>query len=221
MPVVFKARMDGSDSVRHHHIPLTGIYLGIAQHYSKQAAADKDPRQALRGSLISITFAAMALECFANELAEDIVADRELEDFLRGRKRFKGKGSVVSKLKLLLEVRKYPSIPPALLSALDEMFTLRNSLVHYKLTESAGRSFLPPAKPTVRPDGTIAMWSVSFIQQPTRVEPPLIGTITPTAAACCYNAAYDFISLWMRLEGSSAVLQGFERVALEETAPNP
>lgn len=196
MPIVFEAKMDGSESVRYFHIHMSGLYLGISRRNAEAASLDNDADDALRKTVIAITFAAMALEAFANETAEDVIPQADLGAFaqLRGRFATKGKGSrVLAHLLLLAQEKQFPEPEESLRSAIATIFELRNSLVHYKLSEMAGKVFLPP--PRRSPDGS--MLSISFIEKPTRIEPPFLQRVTPRAARDAYNAAYDYLRYWM------------------------
>jgi len=212
VPVIFSAKLDGSEAVRYFHIELTGTYLGISRRSAERARADKerDPGNALRHTCIAITFAAMALEAFVNERAEDIIPEAERHDFEKLQNRFSVKerrSKVVSRLLLLAREKQIPQPSDAIVGSLVALFELRNTLVHYKLAETAGKIFLDPPKRSA--DGS--MVSISFIGKPRRIEPPFLAKVTSEAAVRCYNTAFDFLHFWT-VSIKDGEMKGFDRL---------
>lgn len=214
MPTIFEAKMDGSEAIRYFHFPLTGFYLGIARRNAQVALTATDEQDAMRGTFIAITFAAMCVEAFCNERAEDVIQISELTEFNNLSKRFSGqplKSSVVAKAAILLVEKKYVALPTDVLQALERLFYLRNKLVHYKLSETAGKYVLPPLR-SMPVAGGGAMWSIDFTQKPTKTIPPLLQEITPQAAKAGHNAAFDLIHHWLQSAGSPEEMAAFPRL---------
>ena len=83
-----------------------------------------------------------------------------------------------------------------LVLAVEALFELRNALVHYKLGESAAKSYLPPPAHIANPETGQFMTVIDFMQQPERVEEPLVSRVRPQAAARAYNVALQVIKKW-------------------------
>lgn len=220
MPMILRGKLDGSETVRYFHISLAGCYLRIAQDSALQALKDEDQDGALRHSVIAITFSIMALEALVNELCEDVIPEAERSDFIRLKRNFHsndGTSSVARKLSILVERKHHTAIPNRLLAELGLAAELRNSLVHYKLSETAGQVFLPQTKPEIYPDGH-ARIVFDLTVDPVRINPPLLSKITSSAAARSYNGALDLFCFWCTLEGNPKGVEGFVRLPIGDAS---
>lgn len=214
MPTVYQSKMDGSEAVRYFHVNLTGLYLGISRRNIEAALTAAESDDGLRGSVVGITFAVMALEAFANELAEDVIPEKERKEFERLDGRFKSAARIPKALlryTRLLEEKGFGPLPDALASALSGAIALRNKLVHYRLHDTAGKAYYPTPRRTPTRDGG-GMISINFMERPTHFEAPFVSEVTPTASAKSYNAALDVIAYWFAKEGRPDLLQGFSRM---------
>lgn len=214
MPTILTAAMDGSPVVRFHHLSLISHYLQIAYRHADPTDSSAGDLDDLSRAIIAITFSAMTFEAFANEVAEDTFSDAELQNFisLKGQfKKPKGITGIGHKMALLFSKKLYPPLPAAIAAGIDELVQLRNSLVHYKLSDMAGKSYHPPMRSTPMADGGL-MWSVNFMERAVRVEPPFLAKVNKQAAIRSYNTAYDFACLWSSLQSPPSEPRGFKRL---------
>lgn len=178
-----------------------GFFLRQARTRAVAAAALKPAEDQVAESLLAIILSALCLEAFANETGENVLAASELKDFLMCRRKFKkrgGLGTVSWKLVNVFE-RKWsfawlPEDP--LLKDVESLFELRNALVHYKLGESAAKTFLPPPTRLTNQETGEVMISFDFMQAPTHVEAPLVSRLNAATAARSYNTAARVLRLW-------------------------
>lgn len=191
MPVIFETDGAGTSPVQYLHFPLSRYYLRQSADHAKASQQTAVDEHTFKESLLAVLFASLSLECFANERAEDSLSGDELESFLRA-----GGRSVPSKLKMLFQTTWNVSLSmkKSPLKEVGELFELRNQLVHYKLTESAGKAHMPQGRVEQFANG-IAM-NIDFTAQPTKIEPPFIESINARAAAESYNAALALIKRW-------------------------
>lgn len=87
------------------------------------------------------------------------------------------------------------------LKEVKELFRVRNSLVHYRLHETAAKAYIPPPERRDFDDGS-SMIAIDFTKQPLRVEPSLVERINESEAAKAYNAALRIIKLWNARAGA-------------------
>ncbi len=207
MPIVFKMKLDGSEGIRYFHVSLSVFHLKQALHHAQAAidAANPEGETKFKESLLAIVFASLCLETFANEMAEGKFSDKELEDFSRLQGKFKIRGratSVASKLKLLFNLywAMDLSIEQSPLKEVEELYRVRNDLVHYKFSKSAGKAYLPVG--TCEVGNGQFMTTLDFGRQPTHVEPSLVEMINAHEAAKSYNAALRIIKLWNERAGA-------------------
>lgn len=215
MPTVYEAKIDGSNAVRYFHFSLIRFYLDQAyEHANKSKEGDKEGRL-LASSVITIMFSAMALEAFANEISEDLIPKEELNDFVRLRKSYKQKeqeSSLVAKLRILFERRHNHSLGEDQLNGIEKLVSLRNNLVHYKLSELAGKYIMPPPQHTNLGNGQF-MTTFDFTMMPERIEPPFVQQVSGDAAVCCFNIALLVINLWGTLSSSQDNVPGLKIIA--------
>lgn len=201
MPTVFSAKLDGSLAVRYHHVSLVTFYLRQARSRALASAALPAGEDQFSEALLAIICAALCLEAFVNEMGENVLPDADLKDFLMSRKGFHkpdGIGAVSWKMTTLFQKQWDEPLDAAdpLVLAVEALFELRNALVHYKLGESAAKSYLPPPAHIANPETGQFMTVIDFMQQPERVEEPLVSRVRPQAAARAYNVALQVIKKW-------------------------
>jgi hypothetical protein len=208
MPTVFTAKLDGSAAVRYFPISLAVFHLRHAFLHATAAQRATEGEPKFKEALLSIVFASLCLEAFANEMAEETLKPDELEDFFWLRRQFRSKvraPSVVSKIRLLFERRWSAklSLQASPLKELGELFDLRNLLVHYRLTESAAKTYLPRGSIRTESDGA-SVTQIDLTTQPTRVEPSLVEKVNERRAADSYNAALRVLKAWNGYAGAPA-----------------
>lgn len=215
MPVLFESKLDGSNAIRYFHYSLIRLYLDQAHEHALKAR-DGDRDHLLASSIITIMFSAMSLEAFANEISEDLIPNEEVNDFVRLRKAYKQKeqeSSLVAKLRILFERKHKEALSAEQINNIEALVTLRNNLVHYKLSELAGKYILPPPKQT-RLGDNLSMVTLDFTQTPERVEPPFINLVNDGAALRSFNTALNIINTWGRLSGELDNVPGLQTLSL-------
>lgn len=215
MPIVYEAKIDGSNAVRYFHISLIRFYLDQAYEHAAKSKEGHEEGLLLASSVIGIMFSAMALEAFANETSEDLIPKEELNDFVRLRKAYKQneqESSLAAKLRILFERKHNFSLEEEQLNGIEKLVSLRNNLVHYKLSELAGKNIMPPPKHTKLSNGGF-MTTLDFTVQPERVEYPFIQQVSGDAAASCFNIALLLINLWGNLSGEPDNVPGLKIIA--------
>lgn len=223
MPIVFSARLDGSEATRYEYFPLAGLYLRISQEHAVSAlASSSDPPQTLRHIVIAIAFSAMSVEALANELAADIIDKADLEDFDWVRSPFDkrtapGKSPVTKKLAILLAKKNHPPLTASMLESMDALVDARNKLVHYKLVNAATRAQLPPAQVALDTGSESGSWTFDLRSEPVSVHPGLVPRLGAQDAADAYNSAYDFFLHWHTLERCPDAMELFSRLAQRNT----
>ncbi|WP_022957171.1 hypothetical protein [Spongiibacter tropicus] len=201
MPTIFEAKIDGSNAIRYFHFSLVEFYLEQAYVNSTQAKEDQEPNHLLASSIMGIMFSAMALEAFANEISEEIIPKEDLKSFIhlrKGYKKLQGESSVLAKLRILFKEKFNHDLDSDAKSGLEKLTSLRNNLVHYKLSDLAGKYIMPPVG-NMDVGGGQKMLTIDFMQKPERVEPPFIQEVTGDAALECFNHAYSVIETWNSL----------------------
>jgi hypothetical protein len=201
MPTVFSAKLDGSHAVRYHHVSLVTFYLRQARSRALAAAALRPGEEQFSETLLAIICAALCLEAFVNEMGENILPAADLKDFLMSRKSFRKPAGIaaVSWKVITLFQRQWGERlegADALVRGVEELFEIRNALVHYKFGESAAKSYLPPPAQLANPETGQLMTVFDFMQQPTHVEEPLVSRVQPQAAQRAYNAALRVLQKW-------------------------
>lgn len=215
MPTVYEAKIDGSNAVRYFHFSLIRFYLDQAYESAIKSKEDDKSGRLLASSVIAIMFSAMALEAFANEISEDLIPKEELNDFTRLRKAYKQKeqeSSLAAKLRILFELKHNHSLGAELLYDAEKLVSLRNNLVHYKLSELAGKYIMPPAKKTKLSNGEF-MTTLDLTMMPERIVPPFIQQVSGEAAVSCFNIALLIINSWGNLSGELDNVPSLEIIA--------
>lgn len=220
MPTIFEARMDGSEAIRYFHVPMVGFYLSSAFEYATSLSQTDDPILKLRNTISTITFSAMTLEAFINEVSENEIRSDLRDEFDRGQKKYKkpqGQSSIRFKFcRLLLDKHQFEA-PLEFADKLELLANLRNTLVHYKLSETAGKAIMEPVTKTVLRDGE-AMFTIDFTKPPRRVEPPFLDKISPEAGLKSYSIAIDALKIWLELEGDIEQLKLLDTLAIPSSA---
>ena len=191
MRVVFETDGAGTSPVQYLHCPLNRYYLRQSADHATAAQQCATREQIFNEALLAVIFASLCLECFANERAEDGLEGKDLKDFLRP-----GGRTVPAKLKTLFHktLKVGLSMKKSPLKEVEELFDLRNRLVHYKLTESAGKAHMLPSRVEEFANG-IAM-KIDFTAPATKIEQPLIESVNARVAAESYNAALALMKQW-------------------------
>ncbi|GAB1258690.1 hypothetical protein [Aurantivibrio plasticivorans] len=83
----------------------------------------------------------------------------------------------------------------------------RNNLVHYKLSDTAGKLIMPPIKHTQLEDGG-AISTIDFMAKPKRFEPPFVNSINSKSAVSGFNTALSVILKWGKLSGVDDCIPG-------------
>jgi len=211
MPVIYEAKIDGSNAIRYFHFSLIRLYLDQAYEHALKSKDDDEDRL-LASSIIAIMFSAMALEAFANEISEDLIPKEELNDFVRLRKAYKQKeqeSSLVAKLRILFERKHNHSLSTEQINSIETLVVFRNNLVHYKLSELAGKYIMPPARQTQLGENR-SMITLDFMLKPEGVEPPFIQHVNIEAALSSFNTALSIINTWGIQSGELDNVPGLE-----------
>jgi hypothetical protein len=208
MPIVFSAKLDGSEATRYYHVPLASFYLRQAALHASTAIQATEEEPKFKEALLAIIFSSLCLEAFANEMAETKLEGDELEDFfwLRGKYKNKGRGAGAAfKIKLLFDFHWSVdlSLQESPLREADELFSLRNELVHYKLTKAAGRAYMPQGETRITEGGGFVT-TFDLMREPKRVEVPVVAKINERSAVDSYNAALRIIRRWNAEAGAPA-----------------
>lgn len=200
MPILFSAALNGVDeSVRYFHVPIVGFYLGAARDFARSCIDQKEDDDGLvRNVICSITFSAMAVEALINEATDEMIPSGDRNAFDKGLKPFKraSKQSLVMfKYVTLVERYKSAIVPDAILAGIKELVEIRNTLVHYKPEDTAGKYIMGPAIHTPTDDGGI-MISFDFTRPPRRIQPPFVQNLSRDVAIRSYNTAMLTIKYW-------------------------
>lgn len=197
MVTIFEGSVD-DDCVRYEHHSLVLFYLDQAERYAHVAVRNHATGRLQSDSIVAIVFAAMCIEAFINETAEEIFRKEDLDDFsfLRGKFKKRGKSSVLTK-KLVMIFREafQVEVPRSIMESAEDLVRIRNKLVHYKLTDTATKIIYPPLDQQETSDGN-KMTVVDFCQEPKKVIPPFVQTITGDAAEKSLNTAISVLDLW-------------------------
>jgi hypothetical protein len=205
MPVIFSAKLDGSEAVRYTHVSLVAFYLRQARLHAVSAASMPRDEQQFAAAVHAVIMSALCLEAFANEIGETVFSEQELDDFLRSRRRHKKRdgiaGLVTWKIISLFEEKWGHLLLPdtELVQTIESLFELRNSLVHYKLSESSAKAYLPPPARIATDEVGGSMTVFDFMQPASRVEEPLVARVTSKTAIESYNTALRTLKLWNQL----------------------
>lgn len=134
-----------------------------------------------------------------NEIAEGKLKGDELEDFfgLKGKFKSKDRGaSVARKIKILFALHSVElSLQESPLREANELFLLRNELVHYKLTKTAGKAYMPNGELCTTVQGGFVI-TFDLTKKRDRVELPLVAKINQHSATDSYIAALRIMERW-------------------------
>jgi len=214
MPIVLTAKLNGSETIQYFHEPLAAFYLRQASIHASTAAESVEVETKFKESLLAIIFSSMCLEAFANEMAENKLIGDELEDFIRLRNKYKIKGKttgVALKIKRLFTLQWSVdlSLQHSPLREVNNLFRLRNDLVHYKITKTAGKAYMPSSESRTI-GGKHIITKIDLTKEPTRTELPIIAKINEREAANSYNAALRIVKKWNTEAGAPPdALAGF------------
>jgi hypothetical protein len=207
MPTVFSAKLDGSEAVRYSLVSLVAFYLRQARVRANSARLLPNGEEQLSESLVAVIFAALCLEAFSNEMGENTVPEPELRDFLMSRRKYQkpdGLASVSWKIITVFEKKWSFTLSPdePLVKDVEQLFEMRNALVHYKIGDSSTKMYLPPPARIATEEAGGMMTVFDFVQRPTRVESPLVARVNSAAAAKSYNVALRILKLWNQKAGA-------------------
>jgi hypothetical protein len=197
MVTIFEGSID-DECIRYEHHSLVLFYLDQAERYADDALKNHAEGRLQSDSIVAIVFAAMCIEAFVNETAEGVFRKEDLDDFsfLRGKLKKRGKSSSLTKKLVLIFQETFRVVPPrSILDSVEELVRLRNNLIHYKLTDTATKIIYPPLAQTETSDGQ-KMTTVDFVQEPKKVIPPFVQTVTGSAAKRSVNTAISVLDLW-------------------------
>jgi hypothetical protein len=199
MRVVLRANLDGSEAVRYFPVPLAIYYLRQSAVHAAAAIATTDEEPKFKESLLAVLFAALFAEAFANEMAENRLESDNLENFLWLRGKYKNKegvSGVTWKVKLLFSLYWSVDLSPdqSPLKEIDEVFRLRNQLVHYTPTKAAGKAHMPSGEMNSVDGGVVTRFDLT--KEATRFEPPVVARIDANQAVNSYNAMLRVANRW-------------------------
>ena len=199
MPIVFTANLDGSEATRYFPVPLAIYYLRQSGAHAEASTTAKDEEARFKESLLAVLFASLFAEAFANEMAESRLRGDDLEHFLwlNGKyKKQKGASGVTWKIKLLFSL--YWSVnlsaDQSPLKEIDEVFRLRNELVHYTPTKAAGKAHMTSGEKSSVEGGVVMRFDLT--NQATRIEVPVVARIDARQAVNSYNAVLRIAKRW-------------------------
>lgn len=197
MVTIFEGSID-NECIRYEHHSMVLFYLDQAERYADVAEKNHAEGRLQSDSIVAIVFASMCVEAFVNETAESAFRKEDLNDFtfLRGKFKKRGKSSsLAKKLVIIFQEALQVDLPRSLLDSVEELVSLRNNLVHYKLTDTATKIIYPPLAQTEGSDGQ-KMTVVDLVQKPKKVIPPFVQTVTGCAANRSVNTAISVLDLW-------------------------
>jgi hypothetical protein len=213
MPVVFEIEMDGSDGVFYDHFPLVGFYLDSAYNFKQSLTIEAEYGILLKNIISTILFSAMTLEAFINERAEDVIGKESRSDFDRCRgdyKKNKNESSVLFKFRKLVQIQFKQDIDSDLTEKIEYLIELRNTLVHYKLSDTAGKYYTAPAKKTLLPSGEY-MQTIEFNTPIKLFDPPFLEKVSVDAGNRAFTNTLDCIKLWLMLASETEQLGHLSR----------
>lgn len=177
---------------------------------SQKALSEHKDGTVYPSTIMGIVFSAMAVEAFCNELAEIFVEERDLKDFIFNRGRYrpeKGDSGTVFKLRYLFN-EKDNIFPNELAAKTNDLFDIRNNLVHYKFSDTAAEYEALSPKGGNVPDGVIV---IDFEAPLEKIKPAFVERLTGRTATECFNTAFEVLESWGRLEGV-ANATGLEKI---------
>lgn len=215
MPTIYEAKFDGSNAIRYFHFSLVRFYLDQAYKNAIKSKEEDLGDDLLVHCVSGIMLSSMALEAFANEISEDVIPKQELNDFIRLRKAYKknkDESSMLAKIRILFNKKHDHDLAKEMADRINELISVRNNLVHYKLSELSGRYIMPPPKKTPLGDGRF-MSTIDFMVQPERIEPPFIQKVNSDASIKGFNTVLSVINKWGVLSGVEDCVPGLDEIA--------
>lgn len=215
MPKVLEAKLDGSMVIRKHHVKIVLIYLKLARKHAKKAKHARKIENKFESSMLAIIFSAMTLEAFVNEAAENCIEQEKIAAFNGLKKpytRFLGEPLAVTRIRNIFREKWQSDIfdnNHDLLMACVEVFSLRNSLIHYNIEETAAIDYLPPLQYIQSSNGSVG-FCIDFMQKPIRREPALVARIKPKQAVGAYSTALNILREWNKHAARPDSLFDFE-----------
>ena len=216
MPTIFKANFDGSESIRYFHVSIVNFYLDSALNFAKIAIRKANENSQLRRTICAISFSAMTLEAFISEISEDLIQSTDKYSFDRAQKKFRkplGQSSVAYKYQVLVKMKYGKEVPTDVIFGIEKLVSIRNMLVHYKLSDTAGKYIMPAPTQMPLEDGSI-MFSIDLTSAPVKIEPPFLQSVTAEAAVESYNAVLKALKLWYELGNVTCGLDDYPELKL-------
>ena len=206
-------------TTRYLRAPLAGWYLKRAHHYavSSQKEESRDSssehEHAFEQAFLAIVYSALALEAFANQIAEDIVPEEKLEAFIWTRKPFarhKRLSAPASKWVHLLGLvgRKTAHNERHIRNA-DQVVRARNAFVHYEPRESSAK-IITDVEPLLESEKVgeemkidINVYMPFTAVQGSKLVPSLVEKeIDPARAKDHYSAVREMLLFWHQVQNS-------------------
>jgi hypothetical protein len=101
------------------------------------------------------------------------------------------------------------------LREIEELFTLRNEMIHYKVSKSAGKILLKAGEVQISPMGYVVNFNVTGPVVET--EDPLFASVNVRTAVNSYNAALELALMWNEKAGApSDALGAFTPLSMEK-----
>lgn len=196
----------GKPTIWFQRVSLTGQYLRYSVKAAQCAITIPDSTEHIderfEQTVLTILWAALALESGANEFAEDIIPAGDLDHFDRCTKTYQKPKSISQTLWKWICLFKYgPKIQIPLTETFiveaESLIQLRHQLVHYKPQESARKVYYDVQPPQRQADGTYhgVMWDAAMV--PSKVEPSLVeSTLFKKSASKYYMTAREVFRQW-------------------------
>ena len=146
---------DGRRTIRYLREPMPDWYLSRANHHASACQGSNPEMPAddhFEHAFLAILYSALAIESNANQAAEDVIPEKEFEDFEKGRKPYGKVGKLSAPISKWIHLfhKIGVSMKPtnALVVKAEDVVQARNKFVHYKPMES-GAQFITDEKPHV------------------------------------------------------------------------
>lgn len=197
MVTVYKGSIH-EECIRYEHHSLVLFYLEQSQRHAANSMENHTEGRLQSDSIVAIVYAAMCIEAFINETAENNFPEEKIKDFdhLNGEFRQRGKSSkVIKKLSIIFKSIFDVDLPSTLAKSVQDLINLRNNLVHYKLSETATKIIYPPMQQTKASNGSV-FTTVDFMQEPKAVIVPFVQQVTGMAAKQSFETAVSVLQFW-------------------------
>lgn len=213
MSIVMQGKGDGP-TIHFRRIQLTGLYLKSARKAAVASLAlsstDENIDERVELGILVVIWSALALEAGANQFAEDVFANRNLDDFDKCKKEFH-KPAKISNVawkwhKLFVEGPKKPmELSDPVIVAVERLMQLRHRLSHYRPQDASQKLYFQPSTPIKQPDGMIyrEMWNANM--KPYTIEPSLVEKeLVANKSRENFLAARNTFSSWEAAYGRGA-----------------